>query len=285
MKCCFSLKALFSASLNYPVIQVQTSAGTTTQNFYGDYTGTSLTTSPNGAGTSYAAWASTNGTGYITIWYDQSYYVNGSGVQNNATASGTQRPYMNTGTTPWSVDFSGSSSVYMNLVSGTVPMNGSYTFCFKASSTGTSGSPGLIGAGNNAGNQCNNFRYYSGYPSSGYWNYWYGNDAGVVLSSGTVPNPTTVSAISYVTGSAPTTTTGVYSSGGNTSTSYTLSGYINGSSATINGSNPRSGWQGVSGNDVLGKTTADSNLQGQMFFGICSSQAVSTNDRVIMETA
>ena len=288
---CYSLKALFTQSAQYPVVQVQNSAATVTQTFYGiSNTTTNLTTGPFGTGTTLASWISTNGTAYVSIWYDQSYYVNGASTQNNATSSGSARPIINTTTIPWCVDGT-TNNTYFNLVSGTIVGNSTYTFSAKTNAL--SGSNGILGAGtiNNTG-QTNGFRFWNA-NGKGYNNFWWSQDT-VWQAASALSGTAIGTIINYVSGISPTVTSGVVFTGGTTATLYANQVYINGqlpstNQLTTNGSTlttytTRSNWNFQPGNDVLMSSPGSTgSLQGQMYWAFISSQALSTNDRLVVE--
>jgi len=277
----WSLRALFKESASFPVIQLQNSAGSVIQNFYGDSTGTSLTTGQTGTGTTVASWMTTNSisTAYVKTWYDQSQYVNGGTAFNATGVSGTTLPYLNTSTTPYTVDNS-TGNGYFTMPLGTVVGNGTYSFITRTNIGNIYG--GIIGGGTAANSLANNLRW--GSASSAY-NYWYNNDFNPQLAA-TIPVPCVFSMVNYVNGTAPTASNGVYSTGGTTSTQYLTAGYINGGIAVINPMVARNNWVYTpsNNNDRLMTTIVNELLQSQMFYCINMSQGVSGNDRVILET-
>ena len=151
LKGAYALEPLFSQSSTKPIVNC--TCGSSTQDFYGDTSGTNLTTLPFGGGQRFVDWRSANGGGsvFVNIWYDQSYYVNVTNIQNNATASGSQRPIIETTTTPWSMNYV-STGTFFNLPSGTVPLNSTFSIVTKqslpASSNATVG--GILGGSNNS---------------------------------------------------------------------------------------------------------------------------------------
>jgi hypothetical protein len=242
MSAAFSLRALNSTSAK--VANIRNGSSSITADFYGDGNG-NLTTGINGSGQSLTTWLN-GATAYITILYDQS--PKGA---NATQTTNTLQPKI-TGTM---IDFTGTS--YMNLPSGTVPMNTAYTFVVHHGTIGN-GNGGFIGAGGNNTNRGNNFRADG--SAQGYWNYWYYNDAGA-------SSPTVSGNIVTCRYDGPTTS-------GNTTF------FINGiQKATTQ----RSGWQGVSGNEVLGKTTADVTLNGQLYSLFVFNSALSDADRILTE--
>lgn len=279
----FSLKTLFLEALNKPLVNVSNaSTGGVTQDFSGNYTGTTLVSTSNGIPLS--LWLTINGssTAYVRTWYDQGQYVNG-GTAYNATA--VVRPIINTTTTPWTID--GTAGGYFTLPSGTIVGNGTYTFSAKTDVI--NGAAGIMGAGNNTNNQSNGFRFWS---NQGYDNFWWNNDV-YWINQFTLSSPVVGTIINYVNGSS----TPSYSTGGTSSTVYTSLQYINGSSAyvsnlTTNG-NPsttsyttRTGWAFVPGNDRLlacGGSSLSNQFNGKVYWAIHSSQAISNSDRLIIE--
>jgi hypothetical protein len=137
-------------------------------------------------------------------------------------------------------------------------MQTTYTFVARHGYIGTSDG-GIIGAGNNSTNQGNNLRADS---SQGYLNYWYGNDAGANLGGPPVQESTV--SIRY---DGPTTAGTTYF-------------FVNG---VQKNSGARTGWAGVSGNEVLGKTTAYSTLNGTLYDCFVFRSSLSDADRTSIE--
>lgn len=280
LKGCWSLRTLFAQSNTQPVVQLQTSSGTLVTDFYGDNTGRALRTA---TGQTLSAWMTANSvtTAYVKIWYDQSQYVNG-GTAYNATAvnsagnttANTTLPFINMNTTPWSVD--GSSGGWFTLSSGTVVGNGTYTFSSRVSYAvdPTFNYPlgGIIGAGINSTNQCNNLRW--AYANS-FQNYWFGNDFNPSKVNN-VPTPTYITIINW----RNTQQQGSYYTGGSNTDTYITNGYINRELATTAS---RSGWSFQSGNDRLMNNTNSPSLYSQMYWCINSNYAISEYDRYIIE--
>ena len=283
---CFALFPMFTESANYPVVQVQNSAATVTQTFFASANGL-LSTAANGGGTTLAAWVLTNGTPFITTWYDQSYYVNKSTTQRNATASGAQRPSLKRNCAPYAVDFS-TTATFFNLPSGTVPMNSTYTFHFKHDAVGAQTEGGLISGGPNSTNNTNSLRFGNNLGGSlnAYHNFWFNNDAFFTnVGNSNLPNQSILTIINYVNGSAPTATNGAYFDTGSTSTVWQTVAFINNNSVAPSAST-RTNWAGIAGNETLGTTLNNglNNLRTPMYYGIVSTQAVSTTDRLILES-
>jgi Concanavalin A-like lectin/glucanases superfamily len=286
LKGVFSLKALFVSSAAFPVVQVKNSTGQVSQVFYGNQTGTSLTTLPYGEGITIQNWTSTYGNGnpYVYIWYDQSQYVNG-GIAYNATAYGsiiTNYPYINVTTTPFSVDCSNglnAANTYFTLPLGTVPVNSSYTFSFKVGTISTT-NQGIL-AGGNYGNTSQGNAITSTANNTIY-NYWWNNDFAITSGSAfSTPLILTFNCFPTSLG-APTVNNNISFTGGSTATQYTQYGYTNGSllGSFVN----HSGWQGVAtGYDRLCMGLNNNSLGTQMYWGVISSHAVCTSDRSLIE--
>lgn len=274
----WSLYVLFSGALTLPVVQLQNLDGNITQDFYGNFSGTSLTTLPNGNGVTVTSWMATNSipTAYVSIWYDQSYVVTGNSY--NATASGSQRPILNM-TTPYSVDGNNNGNMYFNLPTNTVVGNGTYTFSTKVNFSFSFSNGGIIGGGANSGSAGNNLRWNG--SNSSFWNYWFFNDAGFYSSPPSTP--TTFTILNYASGNTPGNKNGSYSANLVSSTTFITEGYYNKKFTNLAF---RSSWNFVYGanNDVLMKTTNDQALGTQMYWCINSSQAVSVYDRQVMES-
>lgn len=283
MRGAWAVQVLFTTAAAFPVIQLQNSAGTLSQDFFGNNTGAFLSTAANGSGSTVAAWMSTNSiaTAFVSRWYDQSYYARGStGTKYDATTSTTgQRPTLNLTTYPYSVDGTGNANAFFNLPSGTVVGNSTYTFSAKFD-YGVATRGGFIGGGVNGNNQTNNLRWDT---NPNFQNYWFFNDYNFGNSS-VLSTTTVVTLINYNNGNAPTTSAGTTFTGGTTGTVYTSTTFINGVASTTNPTlTTRSGWNFQSGSDVLMKTTSDESLQSRMYWCINSSQAICQNDRVIIE--
>lgn len=171
----YAFEPLFSQASFRPVINL--TCGSSTQDFYGDTSGTNLTTLPFGKGQSFVDWKTANGGGtvYINTWYDQSYYVNGSSIQYNATASGSQRPFVETTTTPWSANCV-TPNTFLNLPTGTVPLNSSYSFISKNGAPITNTAGGILGSSSS-----NNYVSFNG--NNGYINMWSSNSYQFSLQS------------------------------------------------------------------------------------------------------
>lgn len=276
----WSMSVLFAAAASQPIVTLQNSAGTVTQDFYGNIIGTTLTTAANGGGTTLSAWKTANSitTVYISKWYDQSYYARGSGTAYDATASGAQRPTLSTTSAPYYVD--GTASGYFNLSLGTIVGNSSYTFSAKVNQ-GSSTVGGIIGAGGAANNSCNALRWDG---ANGFMNYWLGSAAhDVTFSLASVSKPAIVTVITYNTGNAPTASAGTTFSGGTSSTNYTTTTFINKTASTTKGSFTSGGWVFNPSTNTLMNVSSGGALTSNMYWCINSSQAMCANDRAIIE--
>jgi hypothetical protein len=152
---------MFTQSSRVPIIQLKPSVTSRTYtDFYGDTSGTSLTTD---SGQTLADWLTTNSiaTAYVNIWYDQSWRVNEYPSIYNATAAGTAGIILNTSTIPWSVESGAPGGGYFTLPSGTIVGNGTCTCSCKINlSTSSTSAHGIIGAaGDNSGMQRNSINY------------------------------------------------------------------------------------------------------------------------------
>ena len=239
-----------------PIFKIRRSVDNLLSDFYGDPYG-NLGQAPGANGVQIEDWLGCSSglirsVGYINTWYDQ------SSSNNHATQlTYSLQPFIDISLKR--VDFTGST--YMNLPNGTVPMNIPYTFIVRHGDINNIGG-GIIGAGSaSAGtNIGNNLRRDATY---GYWNYWYNNDSGANTSY----NAGNVVTVKY---NGPTTS-------GNTVF------FINGTQTTAyNGT--RSGWSGQSGNELLGKTTFDATLNGQLYEVYVFASALNDTDRSNIET-
>ena len=230
-----------------PNFRIRRGSDNFVQAFYADGAG-NLGTAIGATGQPLLDWLGSS-VAYVDTWYDQSLNM------NHATqTTWSLQPFLNLARCV--VDFTGSA--YMNLPTGTVPMQTTYTFVARHGYIGTSDG-GIIGAGNNSTNQGNNLRADS---SQGYLNYWYGNDAGANLGGPPVQESTV--SIRY---DGPTTAGTTYF-------------FVNG---VQKNSGARTGWAGVSGNEVLGKTTAGSTLNGTLYDCFVFRSSLSDADRTSIE--
>jgi hypothetical protein len=137
-------------------------------------------------------------------------------------------------------------------------MQTTYTFVARHGYIG-SASGGIIGAGNNVNTQGNNLRADS---TVGYNNYWYNLDVNANL--GGPPTQENTVSVRY---DGPTT-------------AGTTFFFVNGVQTN---SGARTGWAGVAGNEVLGKTTGDATLNGLLYDCFVFSSALSDTDRTSIE--
>ena len=232
-----------------PTFNIRRGSDNVTQDFYANGNG-DLGTTLGATGQSLPEWLGMS-LPYVATWYDQSgqgrHATQGTTANQPIYRAGSKRVY-----------FSG-SPVFLNLPSGTVPMNISYTFIARHGFNENSGG-GIIGAGGNGNNtsQVNNFRLDGG---NGYWNYWWGNDSG--------PNANVLKAENTV----------VVRYDGPT-TSGTTFWFINGNAY---GSSVRSGFNGFAGNEAIGRTTASEFFQGPMYDVWVFASSLSDTDRNLIE--
>jgi hypothetical protein len=244
----FSLKAVMSSSAR--VINVSNVASGLTQDFYADIYGNLSTAAVSG--TNITSWLG-GATGYITTWYDQSF--NG----NHMTAIVANRPKIDTINNY--IDFK--TAAYFDTSvrpsAGPVPYNSAlrYTIiCHHNTITVNTGGicgcqDGVRGATNN---NTNNLRR----ATANYQNYWFAND----FTNGT-----------YVAGNKVTmkwdgTNRTIYGNG------------------TLQATLASSGWrQTTSANQMIGKTTSDVTMNGEMYSLFTFTTALSDADRIIVEAA
>ena len=269
--------------LNYnyfgPVMTLRSSADTnslSTMNFYADVYG-NLGTGYLGTGTSLASWLTSQGGNttyaYITKLYDQGMDTN---FNSGTMYTTTSQPIYDVANKVINFGWTGSGGVaapqancYLSLNNGAVPYNTYYTLCLKHWNASSSG--GFLGTGNNgSSNQVNSFRLNG---TSGYVNYWWGND--FTTSAGYAAN----NIITWVASNAttnPTTTTGSVTS----STSIVTTLYLNG---TSNANATRSGWSCGNGNSTIGRTTNNEYMNGQIYYMYYFNAGISDADRAILE--
>jgi len=214
--------------------------------FYADDRGNLLTAPVTG--TTLQNWLG-SATGYVTTWYDQS----GRGNHMSCSSAGIQ-PKIDT-TNAW-LDFKTAAyfDTSANPASGPVPYSNTmnYTIICRHNTIGN-GSGGICGsAQTNNNNYTNNFRR----AGSAYQSYWYNNDQ----TAGT-----------YATGNRVTfkwdgTNRYIYGNG-------TLQ-------ATTASSN---WWQTSSSTQLIGKTTADVTMNGEMYSIFMFTTALSDTDRTLLE--
>jgi hypothetical protein len=220
--------------------------------FYSDAFG-NYNTALNGSGTSlvtFLAGASAN----IFTWYDQS----GAGKHATQTTASLQPTLIYTSNAQ-QVDFTVSGGLaYLNLPSGTIPQQTSFTAVSRHNSINNTNGP-IWSGGNATANQSNTLRR----NTAGYLNYWYSND----VSGGT-----------YAQGACVT----VKFTGTTTGLTYFYENNV--LQTPYAGTNRATTWSGVAGNEFLGRSQAGEYLNGQLYFVALFTTALSDADRTIMET-
>jgi hypothetical protein len=222
----------------------------TNTDFYADRLGNLLTVPVTGQ--RLANWLG-GATGYVTTWYDQS----GSGNHMSCSSAGIQ-PKIDLANN--FIDLK--PSAYFDVSAGTtgpVPFQSSknYTVVFRH---GQFLGSGLFSAQQNAGgpygNLVNNFKKGTG---ATYTQYWYGND---VINKGVLA---TGNRVSYKWDGA------------------NRSLYVNGALADATAS---SGWsQTSSAIQMIGKTTFDAEMNGELYGAFMFTTALSDADRNLVEAA
>ena len=246
---------LYRANSTYtgPTIKLRRSSDNAVSDFYADVYGNLI----NSTGTSFTSWISTS-TAYVDTWYDQS----GSG--NHATQSTTAFQPVYNGTLKL-IDSLNSSSLFLNMPSGTVPtgtLNAPYSFVIKHGNISNNAGT-LVGAGvYNSNNQSNTVRVASA-ESAAYRNYWWFNDFDIGSPSDIV-NGTTVT-FTY----NGTVQTGYINKGGADTLLKTTSGRTGGTTAAGQQSLFRNTNAGASGEY----------LNGQMYSVFIFGSALSDADR------
>jgi hypothetical protein len=228
------------------IIYGYSSLVSSTQDFYADERG-NLWTVPI-VGQTLANWLG-GATGYVTKWYDQS----GRGNHMSCSSIGIQ-PKIDL-TNAW-IDFKTSAyfDTSANPASGPVPYSNTmnYTIICRHNTIGNNNG-GICGSRqSNNPNLTNNFRRITG----NYVNYWYANDQ----VGGT-----------YATGNKVT---------------FKWDGtnryiYGNGTLQTTTASS--NWWQISSSEQLIGKTTADVTMNGEMYSIFMFTTALSDSDRVLVE--
>jgi hypothetical protein len=228
------------------------------QDFYADRLGNLLMAPVTGQ--SLSIWLG-GATGYVATWYDQ------SGKGKNATQTiQALRPWITQDASGrYQMDFTSNvGSCWMDLPTGTIPMQTAYTVICHHNTIGNA-KGGICGAGGFSTGNANKFRKSDTNP--GYINYWWSID--VVTTTGYAPG--NVVTFKFAAETSPQAgTTYVYTNG---SQIYNLS---------------RSGWVGVGGNEVIGATDpfVDSeNMNGQMYSLFLFTSALSDSDRTAVENA
>lgn len=257
----YSVRRLFS-QWTAPVIQIRRSTDSATLDFYGDQYGTLLSATgvlvQNFIGT---------GTGYVTVWYDQ------SGRGNNATQTLTG----NQPTLDWVnalVDFRNPAApttipFYFVLPGSTLPLNTAlFTLCVKhgiiTNYNNGSYQNGFMSGGTNANKQSLEFYELANFYDIDSYNGGFGTSSTYAVGN-------IMTAKQITTGSAPTTL--IYQNGILNVTNTTRTGLIG----------------SISANDYLGAVYAggpamNGPLNGQMYFASILASAVSTLDQTIVES-
>ncbi len=258
--CAFAVYRL-SASYTGPTIDVYNSATGVTTSFYADIYG-NLGTALNATGTTIASSLGAN-TGYVTKWYDQ------SGNGRHATRAYTAAPKINY--TNKLIDFTTySGTAYLDLPSGSVPEKIAYTVTWKTGTVGNTTNGGIVSGGNAANYQSNNFRFNG---TGGFWNYWYFYDAPLTLPE------------TYTAGTVAT----FKFDGLNLGAGGTTYAYYNSVLTTTTPNASRSGysagvtWDGRAGNERIGTTVVNENLNGQLYYLVMFNSALSDPDRFAVE--
>lgn len=235
-----------------PTFRIRRSSDNVSLDFYADGAG-NLGTQLGASGQPLLEWLG-GSIAYVDTWYDQSL-----SMRHATQTTWTLQPSLSLA--KLAVDFTANSgTAYMNLPTGTVPMQTTYTFVARHGYIGTAG--GIIGAAATNGNSTtNNFRADAGV---GYYNYWFNND--FTANLGGPPAKENTVSVRY---DGPTTA----------GTSYF---FVNGVQTNTNS---RSGWLGVSGNEVLGRTTvgSDPTLNGQLYDCFVFASSLSDPDRTSIE--
>ena len=250
-----SARAIFSyrrVNMNYvgPTFRLRRSSDNVILIFYADGAG-KLGTEIGATGTPLLEWLG-GATAYVDTWYDQS-----NQMRHATQTTWTLQPTLSLA--KLAVDFTANSgTAYMNLPTGTVPMQTTYTFVARHGYIGNAAG-GIIGAGNNGFALGNNIRADNGV---GYYNYWFNLD--LTANLGAAPAKENTISVRY---DGPTTAGNSFF-------------FVNGVQTNTNS---RSGWLGVAGNEVLGKTTADATLNGFMYDCFVFASALSDADRNSIE--
>lgn len=237
-----------------PNFGIRRSSDNFVQAFYADGAG-NLGTAIGATGQPLLDWLG-GSVAYVETWYDQSL-----NARHATQTTWTLQPTLSLA--KLAVDFTANGGgAWMNLPTGTVPMQTTYTFVARHGYIGNSNG-GIIGAGSSSGSPTGNGNCLRADGSQGYWNYWYGNDAGANL--GGPPVKESVVTCRY---DGPTTTGITYF-------------FVNG--VQTNSANRTTAWYGSTGNDQLGKTTFDATLNGQMYDCFVFASALSDADRTSIE--
>lgn len=238
-----------SNTYNGAVMNIRRSSDNATTNVYADIQG-NLGLSANGTGTTFNSWLGAS-TAYVVTWYDQS----GSG--NNATQTTTaNQPIFSL--LDMLIDSQNSSTQFMNIPSGTVPvsaLNAPYSFVFKHG--GQNNNVGVyLGAGSTTNNNANVVRAAS-QSSNAYYNYWYLND--FPIGTNAQRSPGNKVAITY-DGSSQ-------------------SGYIN---TSLISTITHTGGTTTAGQQYLFRSALGEYLNGQMYYVYIFGSGLSDSDRLIL---
>ena len=238
--CIFSLHSV----LPWPTIQVRRSSDDAVLDFYADQYG-NFGTLLDGSGDSLTGCLS-SALGYVVVWYDQ------SGQGNHATQYiQSLQPVFDT--INKRMDFTANGGTcYLNLPSGTVPQQISYTVTTKHNNINNGDGPWLSGGMSYVHLGSNGFRRMD----SQYRNWWWDNDADA-------------------DGYAP----------GNTVT-FTYDGsarfaYVNG---VLQSTVASSSWGGQPGYEYIAKTIYWDSLNGELYFLHIFASCLSDHHRAVVET-
>jgi hypothetical protein len=252
----YSLKRLLS-SYTGAVVNIRRSADNVTSDFFADQNG-NLTTGINGSGTTYTSWIGAS-TGFVTTWYDQ------SGNGRNATTDTTARQPSIDDTNKLISFTTNSGQSRLVLPNGTVPSGtSSYTVTVRHGTAVGAGSvivPAFLGSGAAFTTGTNNV-FGRVNATSGYYNYWWANDAQDTVNNFSVGNRVS---FLYSTGSARQC-------------------FVNGSAISFTGgTNTRNG---AIGNNFIayGDTFNNNYLNGQLYYVAIFNTSLSNADRLIVES-
>lgn len=245
----FSLRAVNGTTAR--VVQVRNGTTSATADFYADRLGNLLTAPVTG--TPIATWLG-GATGYVTTWYDQ------SGRGSHMSCSSTSLQPVIDPVNKW-IDFK--TSAYFDTsatpTTGPVPYSNTqnYTVICRHNTIGNNNG-GICGVSNaapsyNTTNFTNNFRR----DTTKYHNYWFFNDANG----------------------------GTYSSGNSVTFKWDGTNryiYSNGSLVTTV---PSSNWRQTSSTaQMIGKTTNDTTMNGEMYYLFMFNSALLDADRQLVES-
>jgi hypothetical protein len=245
----FSLRAVngLSPSGTAKVVNIINGTTSATQDFYADRLGNLLTYPVTGQ--PLAIWLG-GATGYVAMWYDQS----GKGNHMSCSSTGIQ-PKIDTANN-W-IDFKTSAyfDTSANPAAGPVPWDIAkrYTVTCHHNTIGNNNG-GICGCGVNSNNRTNNFRR----SGPNYQSYWFNNDQ----------------------------TGGTYAVGNKVTFKWDgTNRYIYGN-GTLQATISSSGWiQAGSANQLIGKTTGDVVMNGEMYSIFMFNTDLSDADRALVEAA